>query len=51
MADATPFTVPEGATGVLVLASGEVIWGRGFGAEGHAAGEVCVDTAVDGYQV
>ena len=50
MADATPFTVPEGATGVLVLASGEVIWGRGFGAEGHAAGEVCFHTAMTGYQ-
>jgi len=50
MADATPFTVPEGATGVLVLASDEVIWGRGFGAEGHAAGEVCFHTAMTGYQ-
>lgn len=50
MADATPFTVPEGATGVLVLASGEVIWGRGFGAEGNAAGEVCFHTAMTGYQ-
>lgn len=50
MADATPFTVPENATGVLVLASGEVIWGRGFGAEGHAAGEVCFHTAMTGYQ-
>ncbi|MBX3595556.1 glutamine-hydrolyzing carbamoyl-phosphate synthase small subunit [Sphingomonas sp.] len=50
MADATPFTVPENATGVLVLASGEVIWGRGFGAEGHAVGEVCFHTAMTGYQ-
>ncbi|HEY0624002.1 glutamine-hydrolyzing carbamoyl-phosphate synthase small subunit [Sphingomonas sp.] len=50
MADATHFTVPEGATGVLVLASGEVIWGRGFGAEGNAAGEVCFHTAMTGYQ-
>ena len=50
MAEATPFTVPEGATGVLVLASGEVIWGRGFGAEGNAAGEVCFHTAMTGYQ-
>lgn len=50
MADATPFTVPEGATGVLVLSSGEVIWGRGFGAEGNAAGEVCFHTAMTGYQ-
>ncbi|MFL9841786.1 glutamine-hydrolyzing carbamoyl-phosphate synthase small subunit [Sphingomonas sp. ST-64] len=50
MADATPIVMPEGATGVLVLASGEVIWGRGFGAEGNAAGEVCFHTAMTGYQ-
>jgi carbamoyl-phosphate synthase small subunit len=50
MAEATPIIVPEGATGVLVLASGEVIWGRGFGAEGAAAGEVCFHTAMTGYQ-
>jgi carbamoyl-phosphate synthase small subunit len=53
MADATPFSAPvkpEGATGVLVLASGDVIWGRGFGAEGEAVGEVCFHTAMTGYQ-
>jgi carbamoyl-phosphate synthase small subunit len=50
MADAKPVTVPEGATGVLVLASGDVIWGRGFGAEGQAVGEVCFHTAMTGYQ-
>ena len=41
---------PDGATGVLVLASGEVAWGRGFGAEGEAVGEVCFHTAMTGYQ-
>jgi carbamoyl-phosphate synthase small subunit len=41
---------PKGATGVLVLSSGEVIWGRGFGAEGAAVGEVCFHTAMTGYQ-
>jgi len=50
MADAKPYPVPEGATGVLVLASGEVAWGRGFGAEGEAVGEVCFHTAMTGYQ-
>jgi carbamoyl-phosphate synthase small subunit len=54
MADANPTTAPakapEGATGVLVLASGEVVWGRGFGAEGSAVGEVCFHTAMTGYQ-
>ncbi|SNS04905.1 carbamoyl-phosphate synthase small subunit [Sphingomonas laterariae] len=41
---------PEGATGVLVLADGSVIWGRGFGAEGDAVGEVCFHTSMTGYQ-
>ena len=52
MADAKPFRVspPDGATGVLVLASGEMVWGRGFGAEGEAVGEVCFHTAMTGYQ-
>ena len=54
MADAKPVTAPakapEGATGVLVLSTGEVIWGRGFGAEGAAVGEVCFHTAMTGYQ-
>ena len=42
--------VPDGATGVLVLASGAVIFGRGFGAVGTAVGEVCFNTAMTGYQ-
>ena len=46
----TPASKPEGATGVLVLANGEVAWGRGFGAEGEAVGEVCFHTAMTGYQ-
>ena len=50
MADAQPIAMPAGATGVLVLANGEVIWGRGFGAEGSAVGEVCFHTAMTGYQ-
>ena len=50
MADPTSSRAPSGATGVLVLASGEVIWGRGFGAEGQAVGEVCFNTAMTGYQ-
>ncbi|MBU3076395.1 glutamine-hydrolyzing carbamoyl-phosphate synthase small subunit [Sphingomonas quercus] len=49
MAD-TPARAPEGATGVLVLADGSAIWGRGFGAEGEAVGEVCFNTAMTGYQ-
>ena len=50
MATAKPAQAPEGATGVLVLADGTVIWGRGFGAEGRAVGEVCFNTAMTGYQ-
>src|SRR5688572_18614237 len=41
---------PKGATGVLVLADGSVIWGKGFGATGQAVGEVCFNTAMTGYQ-
>jgi carbamoyl-phosphate synthase small subunit len=50
MADAKHTPAPKGATGVLVLADGSVVWGRGFGAEGEAVGEVCFNTAMTGYQ-
>jgi len=48
-AKATP-AQPKGATGVLVLADGCFLWGKGFGAEGEAVGEVCFNTAMTGYQ-
>ncbi|GAA0278426.1 glutamine-hydrolyzing carbamoyl-phosphate synthase small subunit [Alteraurantiacibacter aestuarii] len=41
---------PKDATGVLVLADGTVVWGKGFGATGSAVGEVCFNTAMTGYQ-
>ena len=41
---------PQGATGVLVLADGTVLWGHGFGQAGAAVGEVCFNTAMTGYQ-
>ncbi|HEY0113729.1 MAG TPA: glutamine-hydrolyzing carbamoyl-phosphate synthase small subunit [Allosphingosinicella sp.] len=50
MAHARPSPAPKGATGVLVLADGTMVWGRGFGAEGEAVGEVCFNTAMTGYQ-
>ncbi len=58
MADAKPTPAPTrgtgvgtgGATGILVLADGACVWGRGFGAEGEAVGEVCFNTAMTGYQ-
>lgn len=37
-------------TGVLVLADGTVIEGKGFGAFGVAVAEVCFNTAMTGYQ-
>ena len=42
--------VPPGATGVVVFADGRTVWGRGFGAEGQAVGELCFNTAMTGYQ-
>jgi carbamoyl-phosphate synthase small subunit len=37
-------------TALLVLADGTVLEGVGFGASGHAVGEVCFNTAMTGYQ-
>ena len=48
-----PDTAPEGATAVLVLADGTVLWGRGFGAHtqgSRALGEICFSTGLTGYQ-
>ncbi len=47
--DASAWAEPV-ATAVLVLADGIVLEGMGFGAEGHAVGEVCFNTAMTGYQ-
>ena len=38
------------ADAALVLASGEVFWGRGAGAMGRAVGEICFNTSITGYQ-
>ena len=43
-------TRPEGADAALVLADGEVFWGRGAGAPGISVGEVCFNTSMTGYQ-
>src|SRR6201990_1832123 len=37
-------------TALLALADGTVFEGAGFGATGHAVGEVCFNTAMTGYQ-
>src|ERR1700741_4407567 len=47
--DAAGWAEPA-ATAVLVLADGTVLEGIGFGAGGHAVGEVCFNTAMTGYQ-
>ena len=47
---AAPKTPPAGATGVLVLADGTILWGVGYGASGAGVGEICFNTAMTGYQ-
>ncbi|HVW91001.1 MAG TPA: glutamine-hydrolyzing carbamoyl-phosphate synthase small subunit [Devosia sp.] len=41
---------PSPATALLILRDGTRLEGRGIGAIGHAAGEVCFNTAMTGYQ-
>ncbi len=41
---------PTPATALLLLADGTRLEGHGIGAVGHAAGEVCFNTAMTGYQ-
>ncbi len=48
--DTTAGWIEPIATAVLVLANGTVIEGLGLGAVGDAAGEVCFNTAMTGYQ-
>jgi carbamoyl-phosphate synthase small subunit len=52
VAEAGP--APAGADAALVLADGQVFWGRGFGAHtaagGGGLGEICFNTGMTGYQ-
>ncbi|MCP5368358.1 MAG: glutamine-hydrolyzing carbamoyl-phosphate synthase small subunit [Hyphomicrobiales bacterium] len=41
---------PPGCDGAVVLDDGSVFWGRGAGIEGVAAGEICFNTSMTGYQ-
>lgn len=50
MADAKTLIVPKGATGVVVFADGSAVFGRGFGWQGEAVGELCFNTSITGYQ-
>ncbi len=45
-----PHALPQGTTGLLALADGTILPGRGCGATGEAVGEVCFNTAMTGYQ-
>jgi len=45
-----PFWDDGRPTALLVLADGTVLEGEGFGATGHAVGEVCFNTAMTGYE-
>jgi len=51
---ATADAPPPGATAALVLADGQVFWGRGFGATtapgAGGLGEICFNTGMTGYQ-
>ena len=47
---AAPASQPSGATGVLVLADGTILWGVGYGAAGAGVGEICFNTSMTGYQ-
>ena len=47
---AAPKSQPSGATGVLVLADGTILWGVGYGASGAGVGEICFNTSMTGYQ-
>ncbi|MGE0037410.1 MAG: glutamine-hydrolyzing carbamoyl-phosphate synthase small subunit [Xanthobacteraceae bacterium] len=50
MTDTQPTWTEPVPTAVLVLADGTVLEGMGLGAPGHAAGEVCFNTAMTGYE-
>ena len=46
----SPHPQTDRPTGLLVLENGTILEGTGFGAGGHAVGEVCFNTAMTGYQ-
>jgi len=50
MTNSSNINPPSNATGVIVLADGTVIWGKGFGAEAITSGEICFNTSITGYQ-
>lgn len=50
MPDFSNIKRPDNATGVIVFTNGDIIWGRGFGAETASVGEICFNTSLTGYQ-
>jgi carbamoyl-phosphate synthase small subunit len=42
--------MPQIPTGAIALEDGTIFWGQGCGATGQAAGELCFNTAMTGYQ-
>ncbi len=50
MSSSSNINPPLHATGVIVLADGTMVWGRGFGAEEARVGEICFNTSMTGYQ-
>lgn len=45
-----PYPTAEKPTACLVLTNGTVFYGKGFGATGETAAELCFNTAMTGYQ-
>ncbi|MEM7679404.1 MAG: glutamine-hydrolyzing carbamoyl-phosphate synthase small subunit [Pseudomonadota bacterium] len=50
MTDFSDTKQPKNATAVILFADKTVLWGRGFGAETAAVGELCFNTSMSGYQ-
>ena len=50
MNDISTIKQPSDATAVIVFADGSIFFGRGFGAESEAVGEICFNTGMTGYQ-
>lgn len=50
MTNVTTSKQPSNATAVIVFADGTTFWGRGFGAQTKAIGEICFNTGMSGYQ-
>ncbi len=50
LAEASAPDIHAHPTAAIVLADGQVFYGKGFGAEGIATAELCFNTAMTGYQ-